>query len=129
MDKNFNKSILVVEDEPAMRQALSDKFSHIGFKILEAKDGEEGLKMAEKENPDLILLDLLMPKMDGITMMKKMRETVWGEKIPIVILTNLSADDKVVHEVTRDEPSYYLIKTDWKIDDVVTKVKNALGLE
>jgi DNA-binding response OmpR family regulator len=127
--QNIDKTILIVEDEPATRRALSDKLLHVGFRILEAKDGEEGFTMAEKKNPDLILLDLLMPKMDGMTMMKKMRETAWGVRIPIVILTNLSADDKVVHEVTRDEPSYYLMKTDWTIEDVVAKVKNALGLE
>lgn len=127
--QSIDKTILIVEDEPATRRALSDKFSHVGFRTLEAKDGEEGFTMAERKNPDLILLDLLMPKMDGMTMMKKMRETAWGVKIPIVILTNLSADDKVIHEVTRDEPSYYLMKTDWTIEDVVAKVKNALGLE
>jgi CheY-like chemotaxis protein len=67
--------------------------------------------------------------MDGITMMKKLRLTEWGRKMPIVILTNLSADDKVIHEVTLDEPSYYLLKTDWTMNDVVLKVKDALGLD
>jgi DNA-binding response OmpR family regulator len=129
MKQVYGKSVLIIEDEPSVRRALSDKFSHIGFRIFESRDGEEGLATAEKESPDLILLDLLMPKMDGMTMMKKMRMTDWGKKIPIVILTNLSADDKVVYGVAHDEPSYYLMKTDWTMDDVVVKVKDTLGLE
>ncbi|MCL4406207.1 MAG: response regulator [Patescibacteria group bacterium] len=129
MNQHCGKIILVVEDEPAVRRALADKFSGVGFSIIEAKDGEEGFAAAEKGKPDLIILDLLMPKMDGMTMMKKLRLTEWGKKIPIVILTNLSADDKVIYGVTHDEPSFYLLKTDWTMDDVVSKVNAALGLD
>lgn len=125
---NEKKTVLIVEDEPAMRQALNGKLSASGFEVLEAKDGVEGLEIALKEMPDLILLDILMPRMDGMMMMKKVRETEWGKEIPIVVLTNLSADEKITAGVVIDEPSYYLMKTDWPIGEVVNKVRSALGI-
>lgn len=115
--------ILIVEDEQDMLEALVDKLTSEGFKIIEAKNGEDGLEKALKEQPDLILLDIVMPKMDGMTMMKKLREDKWGRKVPIILLTNLSVTDDIIKGVVEDEPSYYLVKSDWKIEDVVKKVK------
>jgi len=123
------KKVLIVEDEPATRQALSGKLIASGFEVFEAKDGVEGLEVAVKEMPDLILLDILMPRMDGMVMMKKVREMEWGKDLPIVVLTNLSADDKITAGVVVDEPSYYLMKTDWPIGEVINKVRSALGIE
>ena len=121
--------ILIVEDEEDMRQALVDKLTREGFDTLEAQDGESGLTVALREQPDLILLDIIMPKMDGMTMMKKLREDAWGKKVPIILLTNLSAtEEKIIKGIVENEPSYYLVKSDWKIEDVVLKVKERLGL-
>ena len=126
---NTKKKILIVEDEPAMREALKEKLTISGFSVIEGKDGEEGLKLAFNNTPDLILLDILMPRMDGMMMLKKVRETEWGKKVPVIILTNLSADEKITSEVVTDEPSYYLMKTDWPIEEIVNKVRSALGEE
>lgn len=121
---NQPKKVLIVEDETALREALVDKLTREGFDALEAKDGEEGLKIALKEHPGLILLDIIMPKMDGMTMMKKLREDEWGKGVPIILLTNLSAtEEKIIKGIVENEPSYYLVKSDWKIEDVVKKVK------
>ncbi len=124
------KSLLIVEDEPSVSGALSDKFIREGFTVYEAKNGAEGLRTALEKRPDLILLDLAMPKMDGVEMMRRLREeNVYGRKVPIIILTNLTADDKITWAVAKDEPAYYLIKSDWKIDDVVVKVRDTLGMK
>jgi len=124
------KRILVVEDEQDLLQALVDKFTREGFEMLEAKNGEAGLDLALKEHPDLILLDIIMPIMDGMTMMKKLREDGWGKNVPIILLTNLSATDaEIIQGVVENEPFYYLIKSDWKIKDVVGKVRETLGLK
>ncbi len=72
------KKILVVEDDVPELNALRDKFTREGFSILTAKNGEEGLAIALREHPDLILLDIIMPVMDGITMLVKLREDSWG---------------------------------------------------
>lgn len=123
------QTILIVEDEVSMRNVLRDKLTREGFATLEAKNGEEGLKVSLREHPDLILLDIVMPKLDGMTMLKKLRaENEWGESVPVIILTNLTSDNEQrMRDVTEVEPTYYLVKTDWKIEDVVVKIRERLG--
>ena len=127
MVKKNNKTILIVEDEQGIRQALVDKFSIEGFDVLEAKNGKEGLKLALKEHPDLILLDIIMPVMDGVTMMKKLKGDKWGQEVPVIMLTNLSDIEKVSRFVESGVYEY-LVKSDWRIEDVVKKVKEKLGI-
>lgn len=123
----MSKKILVVEDEPDMRQVLVESLQHEGFEVLQATNGGEGLIEAHGGHPDLIVLDILMPKMGGMEMMKKLRQqNEWGRKVPIILLTNLSADDKIMRGIVEDEPSYYLVKSDWKIPDVIAKVREML---
>lgn len=129
MENTKKYTVLVVEDEPAMSQALKDNLISEGFDVLQAKDGAEGLAAASASRPDIILLDILMPIMDGLTMMQKLRAlNSWGKKVPIILLTNLSPDeDRIVRRITEDEPAYYLVKTDWKISDVVEKIRERLN--
>ena len=129
MEESTKKKILIVEDEMSERKALVDKFTREGFRVLKARDGEEGLAVAFKEQPSLILLDIVMPKMDGMTMLKKLRqENAWGKNVPVIILTNLNADnEKMNKEITDSEPSYYLVKSNWTISDVVEKVRERLS--
>lgn len=123
----MSKKILVVEDEPDMRQALAESLQHEGFDALQAANGGEGLETAISRRPDLIILDILMPKMDGMEMMKKLRQyNAWGKKVPIILLTNLSADDKILPGIVEDEPSYYLVKSEWKIPNIIEKVREML---
>ncbi len=124
-----NKKILIVEDELPTLKILTDRFREEAFKVLEAKDGKIGLRTALEEHPDVILLDILMPRMDGLTMFKELRKDDWGKKAVVVLLTNLSPDDKVLKAVVEYEPAFYLIKTNWRLDDVVAKVKETVGLE
>lgn len=121
------KTILIIEDERPLLTALSSKLSNAGFSILQATDGEMGLSMALEKHPDLILLDIVMPKMDGLTMLDMLRRDDWGKTVPIIVLTNLS-DAAKFEESMRKNVFDYLIKTDWKIEDVVIKVKEKLQL-
>ncbi len=121
------KTILVIEDHAPVRMALVEKLRHEGMKALEAKDGEEGLVIALQEKPDLILLDIIMPRMSGMTMLDELRKSGdWGKSVPVIILTNLNPDDKIMREVVETEPVFYLVKADWKIEDVISKVKEVL---
>jgi len=122
------KKILIVEDESPVRKALVEKFQNEGFETAIAFNGEEGLEQADRLHPDLILLDLIMPKMDGMTMLKKLRASgEWGKQVPVIILTNLSSDDDGrISDVAELLPTYYLVKTDWRLNDVVEKVKGRL---
>lgn len=124
-----NKRILIIEDDVPLRNVLREKFTHEGFSVLEANDGEEGLANALSLRPDLILLDIVMPKMDGITMMRKLRqENEWGKSVPIILLTNLSSDDERINKaITDDTPAYYLVKADYTIKDLVEKIKERLS--
>jgi DNA-binding response OmpR family regulator len=123
------QTILVVEDDIPSLKALVDKLTREGFNTIQAKDGEEGLAVANKNHPDLILLDIIMPVMDGLSMMKKLRAgSPWGKSVPIILLTNLSPDeDRVNKDVAEDLPAYYLVKTNWSMNDVIEKIKERLS--
>ena len=124
------KTILVVEDEKSLREAIVDILHLKNFISLEAKNGKEGLDLALTEHPDLILLDLIMPEMDGMTVLKKIREDAWGANVPVIILTNLSANsEELVNDMVTHKPMDYLIKSDWKIHDVVDKIENLLKIK
>ena len=122
------KKILIIEDDEVTLRMLSEALRAEGLLISEANDGERGLNLALQENPDLILLDVVLPKMDGMTLIGKLRQNPAGKKIPIILLTNLQLDDAMLKEITSREPSYYLIKRDWTLDEVVKKVKERLEL-
>lgn len=130
MTKNIErqKTILVVEDEKSLRDTIVDILRLKNFLPLEAKDGQEGVEVALAKHPDLILLDLLMPVMDGMTALKKIREdVVWGARVPVVILTNLSAtSEQLVDDMVTHKPMHYLIKSDWQLHDVVKKIEEIL---
>ena len=79
----MDKKILIVDDEPALLTALVDKFTRAGYTVGIAENGKEGLKLALKNRPDLILLDIIMPVMDGITMLYKLRKDSWGGKLKL----------------------------------------------
>ncbi|PJE50523.1 MAG: response regulator [Candidatus Yanofskybacteria bacterium CG10_big_fil_rev_8_21_14_0_10_36_16] len=124
----MSKKILVVDDEEFVLKALSDKLQQSGFEVFEASDGEEGLDAAFKNHPDLILLDVVMPKMDGIEVMKKLRQDNWGKDVPLILLTRLEPDDNMLQEIIANKPTYYLVKSNYRIEDVVNKVKEKLGM-
>ncbi len=121
------KTILIVEDEKSLRETIADILRLKKFLPLEAKDGKEGVEIALSKHPDLILLDLLMPVMDGMTALKHIREDAWGARVPVVILTNLSAtSEQLVEDMVTHKPMHYLIKSDWKLHDVVKKIEEIL---
>jgi DNA-binding response OmpR family regulator len=131
MKKNFNMTktknkILIVDDEESLSEALRVKFELDGFEVFIAKDGEEGLDIAMNKKPDIILLDIIMPKMDGLTMLKYLRTSDSGKSIPVIVLSNLSDDEKIAEALATGSHDY-LIKSDWKIEDVVKRVKEKLG--
>ncbi len=114
--------VLIVEDDSAIRRALIDKFTVDGCKALGAENGQEGLDVATKEHPDAIVLDLLMPKMDGMSMLRQLREDSWGKDVPVLILTNSNSGGDV-EEALKLGVYDFLVKADWRIEDVVERVR------
>jgi DNA-binding response OmpR family regulator len=107
---------------------LTKKLEDEGLKILTARDGMEGLKVALDEHPDLILLDVVLPVMDGVTFLEKLRQDSWGKRASVIVLSNLS---KVATFREGEEMGVrdYLVKTDWKLKDVIEKVEKELENE
>lgn len=120
-----NTKILIVEDEEILLTALSEELKNEGFNIVGAKDGVEGVEKAQVEKPDLILLDLVMPRLDGIGALKQLKEGEQTKDIPVVILTNLSDYDKISDALTLGAMDY-LVKANYRLEDLVNKVKTVL---
>jgi CheY-like chemotaxis protein len=118
--------ILIVEDEESQRKALHDNLVQNGFSVLEATDGAEGLEIALREHPDIILLDVRMPKMDGMAMLHKLRTDAWGAEASVIILTNYDTSDTQLLQLTTDLPSYYLIKANSPLKSILEKIQTVL---
>ena len=119
------KKILIVEDEVSLLNVLTDKLTREGYTVVKAIDGKEGLRLALSELPDLILLDINMPVMDGITMLKLLRKEDAGKKVEVVMLTNFS-EYKLLAEAMEQGSHDYLVKSDWKLEDVVKLIHDKL---
>lgn len=120
------KKILVVEDELAYLKLLNSQLTEKGYDVIEATDGKKGLDKAKSENPDLILLDIRIPKIDGLTMLNLLRKNEKGKKIKTIILTNLEPDETIVQKVVDDQPAYYFVKSDTKFEDLIKKIDELL---
>lgn len=121
------KNILLIEDDENLSFMYKKKFELEGYQVDTALNGEEGLSKALKTHPDLILLDILMPKMDGMTVMKKLREDSWGAKVPIIIMSVLDPNDEMIEQVLKDKPTYYLLKATSNIDTLTDKIKEVFS--
>lgn len=123
---NKKHTILIIEDEIDLRQLLRKKLTDENFNILEADNGEMGFKMAISQHPDIILLDIVMPIMDGLAMLKELRQDEWGKNAMVIILSNLSEAEKV--DAGLEKSVYdYLVKSDWEPDDIVNLIKQKLA--
>lgn len=120
------KKILIVEDEIAYVELLHDQLSKKGYTVIQARDGGKGLELAKKEKPDLILLDIRMPVMDGLTMLKLLRKEKEAGKTKVIILTNLEPDDKIITQVIKTEPTYYCVKSDTGLDNLIEKIRELI---
>jgi CheY-like chemotaxis protein len=98
-------TILLVEDDVSLRTVLVDKLTAEGFATLEAADGLTGLELATKYHPDVILLDIFMPKMDGITMLSQLRSTdPWGKNVQVIILSNSTLSNTILDATRPNDP-------------------------
>lgn len=118
-------TILVVEDDTDLREILREKLKMEGFEALEAENGKVGLDLALENHPDMILLDILMPVMDGLSMLKELRKDAWGATAGVFILSNLNEAEKV-QEGVEGNTYGYLIKSDIQPDDIIALIRKKL---
>ncbi len=119
--------ILIIEDDPSYLKLLNDQLTKNGYEIIKAKDGKEGLASALSQHPDLIILDIKMPVMDGIAMLDELRKDEYGKSAKVIILTNLEPNDKILRKVLEDLPTYYLVKSDIQLNELLEKIKDVLS--
>lgn len=127
MDSKARQMLLIVDDEERFAELLHSAFVKEGFLVLQSSSGEDALNTALKNHPTAILLDVMLPGIDGLAVLSKLREDAWGKTVPVVLLTNISPDDRIIEKISKDEPSYYLVKIRSSINEIVEKVKAAIG--
>ena len=120
-----SQTILVIEDEQTILKAISIALEEAGFKVLSAIDGETGEQTAVAHAPDLILLDIILPRKNGLDVLKGLKANEATNAIPVILLTNLSDTETVSQGVALGARGY-LVKANYSLDEVVTKVKDVL---
>ena len=119
------KNVLVVEDEEFLVRALEDNLSAEGCAIDTARNGEEAMEHVQKKKPDLILLDLLMPKRDGFYVLEEVKKNPEWKLIPIIVLSNLGGDAEIKRALEMGADDYF-VKSQHPIEEVIEKVKEYL---
>ncbi len=119
------KKILFVEDETALQKTFGDILKEEGYEIFTALDGEMGLRMAKEKKPDLILLDLILPKMDGFELLGNLKADPDTKDIPVIILTNLERVEDIEKALELGATTY-LVKANYTLKEVVDKVKQVI---
>lgn len=117
-----NIKVLIVEDEEILLTALSEELKQQGFTVIGAKDGVEGVEKAASEKPDLVLMDLVMPRLDGLGALKQIKSSPATKDIPVMVLTNLSDYDKI-SEALATGAMDYLVKANYRLEELVAKIK------
>jgi len=118
--------ILIVEDDKFLRELIARKLTQENFEVIEAIDGEEGLKRIRDDKPDLILLDLILPGVDGFEVLSKLKEDPTLASIPVIILSNLGQREDIEKGLKLGAIDY-LVKAHFTPNEIVDKVKAGLG--
>jgi len=121
----MTKKILIIEDDKFLRELITQKLIKEGYETLEAVDGEEGIRKVKEEKPDLVLLDLILPGIDGFEVLSKKREDPSLTQIPVIVLSNLGQKEDVERGLKLGAVDY-LIKAHFTPGEIIEKIKNAL---
>ncbi len=122
---NAKTILLIIEDEDPILSALTTEFTKTNYNVLNAKDGKSGLDMAIQNIPDIILLDLGLPIMDGLSALRELRKTDVGKNIKVIVLSN-STDAQKLKEATELGAIDYIIKSDWELSEIINRVNREL---
>ena len=120
------KKVLIIEDEPDMRGILVSMVESADYQVIEAKDGQQGLDLAVKKEPDIILLDIMLPKLNGFEVLDKLRYNPTTQDIPVIILSNLGQEKEVVKGKALGAVDY-LIKADIHLTEILEKIGKYVG--
>ncbi|MFH1046666.1 MAG: response regulator [Patescibacteria group bacterium] len=127
-DKGGKLKVLIVDDDSFLSGIYATKLEIEGFQVVTARDGEEGLKLAVAEKPAIILLDVLMPKLDGFETLKRLKIDLVTKDIPVIMLTNLGQKEDI-EQAIQDGAVDYLIKAHFVPAEAVDKIKTVLKMD
>ena len=118
------KHKILLADDDEFFVAICRKFLvRAGFEVIEVRADEDAVVCADRDKPDLLILDITMPKKDGLTVAKEIRSLPWGKSVPIIILTAKTLGDDDLAEMSTWAPTYYFIKGNERFEDLVTKIE------
>lgn len=120
------KKILIIEDDLTLRNVLAEFLEAEDFLVSVASDGEEGIALISDINPDVVLLDIILPKKDGFEILKEIKNNKETLDIPVILLTNLGSLDDIEKALLLGATTY-LVKGDYQIKEIVEKIKNVLS--
>jgi len=120
------KKILIVEDEELLANLLLKKLTVSGYEAFLANDGERGLALMRELKPDLVLLDILMPKMDGMQVLAEIQKNDDLIKIPVIVISN-SGQPVEIEQIKKLGVKDWLIKTDFNLEEIIQKIKKQIG--
>ena len=124
-EKKMPKTILFIEDESALQKTVGEIIHREGFDMVSALDGELGVKLAKEKKPDLILLDLILPKRDGFSVLQALKQSPETKSIPVIVLTNLGEMENIDKAIELGATTY-LVKSDYSLKEIIEKIKGAL---
>jgi len=122
----MSHKLAIIEDDPAISQMYRMKFETEGYKVETAENGKIGLDMIEKMQPDMVLLDLMMPEMNGDEMLEIMRATEWGKDIPVIVLTNMG-EQEIPEKIEKLGINAFILKAEMTPKQVEELVKKEIS--
>ena len=129
MGEASNHKILIIEDDATIREVVTEMLRQNGFEVVTANNGRDGLTVAFDQHPSLILLDIIMPELDGLSVLEQLRTDEWGKTVPVIIHTNMNPDaDSTMQAIIKHQPAFYLVKAEVSLKDIITKIKEVLQI-
>lgn len=120
------KKILFIEDEAVLQKTFTEILKKEGYKVINSLDGETGLRLARSQKPDLVLLDIVLPRLQGLDVLKALKGDPETKNIPVIIMTNLETPQDIEKALTLGATTY-LLKTQYTLTEIAEKIKDAIG--
>jgi len=120
------KKVLITDDDLAFCEMLTEILTIEGAQVIVCHDGQTGLATALAEHPDIVVFDVMMPGMSGISALEQLRADDWGKNVPALLLTNVNEPGAVASGTENGPPTEYLLKIDWTLDQIAEKVRTIL---
>lgn len=127
MNPRTGKKVLIVEDDNLLLLTLTHQFEEAGYAVVTAVNGEEGVRTFEREHPSAVVMDVMMPKKDGIQMLEEIRAMYPEDRTPFIILSNAGDMDYVARAMASGSVAY-IVKSDRQLDSIVKQVDEKLGI-